>query len=469
MDKNLVFIISGRIVQILITLASIRLLTSLLNPEEVGNYYLAISILAFFNLVFLNAPGMYFSRYLLEWQRSKNLFNAIFVFILWILIVVLISVLSVNVLFEISNYDEKFDNQTFILFIILSILISTIHRNLIYGANTIGFTREFVIFSITTSLIGLASSVGFVYLFEASSLYWLFGIIISECSVLYFAFKFFIKGNLLDIKKIKATITKERLQKIFFFSLPIAVTTFLMWGQNMSYRFIIDYKYSAEALGYIAIGLGVASSIFGSLEALITQYFNPIFLKDLLDSTKKGRAKAWNKMASIVIPIYFFALVFVITMSEKLIIVLADNQFHESYHYTLIGAFIEFFRVTTNLLNGISQAELKTNKTILPYLIGFSVVVISLLIFDFSHNLTMIPLVLALGYFFVCFFMYIKMNKLLQIKTTINLFKTFIYSTPFGIVFILPSNDNIFYNLSCLAIFGIYFLIVSKSIIPMVP
>ena len=446
-------------------LISIRLLTSLLTPVEVGNYYLATSILAFFNLVFLNPPGVYFTRHLLEWFRSRNLLNALIVFFSWILIVIIISALIVFTIFEFTNYEQKFNYEMFMAFILLSIIISTIHRNIVYGLNTIGYRKEFVYGLNITLFFGLLFSIGLIYFFQPTALFWLYGIIISETVIIYFAFKFFVKGNLFDRKKIKEALGLERLKKILIFTFPIAIATFLMWGQNMSYRFIVDYKYSAEALGYIAIGLGVASSIFGSLEALITQYFNPIFLKDILDSTKEERANAWNKMASIIMPIYLLALVFIITMSEKLIFVLADNQFYESYQYTMIGAFVEFFRVTTGLFESISQAELKTNKTILPYLIGFSVVVISLFIFDFSHNLIMIPLVLALGYSLVCLFMYIKMNKMLEIKIRINLFKIIIYSTPFGIVFLLPSSDNIFYNLFCLAIFGIYFLIINYSII----
>ena len=452
-------------IQILIMLVSIRILTTLLSPGEVGNYYLAISILAFFNLVFLNPPGVYFSRHLLEWYRSKNLFNALVLFLLWILIVTLIAVPIVVILFEISNYEQKFNYYMFIVFVLLSIIISTAHRNITYGLNTIGHRKEFVYVLTITLFFGLLFSTGLIYFFKPKSLLWLYGIIISETVIIYFAFKFFVKGNLLEIKKIKEVLNIERLKKILVFTFPIAITTFLMWGQTISYRFIIDYKYSAEVLGYMAIGLGVSSSIFGSLEAIVTQYFNPIFLKDILDSTKEERAKAWNKMASIIVPIYLFTLVFVISMSEKLIFILADNQFHDSYHYTMVGAFIEFFRVTSNLLDSISQSELKTNKTILPYFIGFTVVIFSLFLFDFSHNLIMIPLVLVMGYFLVCLAMYINMNKLLEIRIRINFFKILIYSAPFGIIFLLPSSDNFFYNLFCLAVFGIYFLIINNSII----
>lgn len=445
--------------QILIMLVSVRILTSLLSPEEVGNYYLAVTVLAFFNLVFLNPPGTYFSRHLLEWQRSKNLLNAIFVFVLWISTVAVVSIVFIYILFDFTNYSEKFNYQLFILFITLAIVISTTHRNLIYGSNIIGFRKEFVIFLIITLLIGLIFSSTLVYFYEASSLYWLYGIIISEALVLYFAFQFFTQGNSLDIKKIKVTITRDRFKKILMFAMPIGATTFLMWGQSVSYRFIVDYKYSPEVLGYIAVGLGISSAVFSSLEAIAMQYFNPIFLKDILDATKEQRAKAWNKMASFVIPIYILALAFTIAMSEELMSILVDSKFHDSYIYAMVGASIEFFRVITNLLNSISQSEHKTTYAILPYSIGFVLALLTLIAFDFGENIVMIPVFLSLAYLLVCIMMYTQMKKLLDIRLEVDLLKVFTLSIPFGAIFLLPDSDSIVYSLGYLGLFGGYFLL----------
>ena len=459
MNKDLIIIILGRIVQILITLASIRLLTSLLNPDEVGNYYLALSILAFFNLVLLNPPGIYFSRHLLEWQRSKNLFNAIFIFILWMLIVAVISVLAIAILFDMTNYIEKFNFELFMSFIVFGIIISTTHRNLIYGLNTIGFRKEFVMFLVITLMLGVILSSTLVYFHESTSLYWLYGVIFSEVLMLFFAFKFFTRGNVLDLKKIKITITKKRLKKILIFTTPIGITTFLMWGQTMSYRFIVDYRYSSEVLGYIAIGLGVSSAVFGSLEAILMQYFNPIFLKDILNVSKPQRAKAWNKMASQVIPIYILALVFTIMMSKELISILADPKFHDSYIYAMVGASTEFFRVISNLLNNVSQSEYKTHYTIIPYAIGFLVTLFTLTIFDFRNNFVMVPIVLSFSYFFVCVVMYVQMKKLLNIKLNVNFLKVSAFSIPFGLILLFPVSSSIFSSLAYLALFGGYFLV----------
>ena len=457
MNKDLIIIIGGRVLQILIMLVSIRILTTLLIPEEVGNYYLALTILAFFNLILLNPPGMYFGRHLLHWKRSQNLLNALFVFILWMIIVAVISIPIIAILFSTMGYENKYNIEIFMVFIIFAIIISTTHRNVMYGSNTLGYRKEFVIFLIITLVLGLIFSSALAYLHSASSLSWLFGVIIAESLMVYFIFRFFIQGNKLDIKKIKQTITKERVAIVLKFAIPIGITTFLMWGQNMSYRFIVDYKYSAEILGYIAIGLSISSAVFSSLEAIAMQYFNPIFLKDILDATKKQRAKAWNKMASLVVPIYLLATVFTVAMAEVLITILVDSKFHEAYIYAMIGAIFEFFRVMTNLLNSVAQSEYQTSYTIKPYFVGFLVSVGVLMFFDFQEQVFMVPVVLSVAYALVFGLMYLNMKKLLDIKIIVDFLKIIVLSLPFGLIYFIDIN-SMFIALLLSAIFGSYLL-----------
>lgn len=439
-------------------IASIRILTSILSADELGNYYLATAILTLFNLVLLNPPGMYFGRHLLIWQKSKNLFNAIFVFVLWMCAVAVVSIPILFILFEYMDYANKFNFKFFLLFVMLAILISTTHRNLMYGSNTLGHKKEFVIFLIATLILGLIISSSLTYIYNATSLNWLFGIVISESVMLYFIFNLFIRGNKLEIKKIKKTITKERIIRVLKFCAPIAITTFFMWGQNLSYRFIVDYKYSTEILAYIAVGFGIAAAVFGSIESLVMQYFNPIFLKDILNTSKKQRAKAWSKMASYVIPIYLLTTVFAITMAELLITLLVDSKFYDAYYYVMLGALFEFFRVMTGLLTNVAQSEHKTVFTIKPYLVGFTVSVSILVLCDFQEWIIMVPVVLVIAYSLVFFIMHIQMKKLLNIKVMIASKKLLFLMIPFNVIYLLPELSTIYSKIFCLLIFGLYFL-----------
>jgi len=286
-------------------------------------------------------------------------------------------------------------------------------------------------------------------------------VLFAESLMLGFIFIFFIQDNKLDLNKIKATLSKDRIKKILIFSVPIGATTFLMWGQNTAYRFIVDYQYSAEVLGMIGVGLAISSAVFGSLEAISMQYFNPIFLKAILDADKTQRAVAWNNIAKQIVPIYILAVFFTVTMSELLINILVDKKFHDSYIYTMFGVGIEFFRVMTNLLNNVSQSEHKTTYTIKPYLVGFFVSLGIISLINFGTNYFMIPLVLCIAYVLVFFSMYLNMKKLLDIKYEINFIKNSILGLPFFMIFFINVEElSILHSICVVFLFGIYFLFI---------
>ena len=460
MTKDLKIIILGRVLQIGITLFSIRFLTTFLSPEEVGNYYLLLALMAFFNLVLLNPPGMYFSRHLLEWQRSKQLLNALSVFIGWMLVVIILAMGVLLLVYDVLDYKSKFELTVFLVYILGSIIISTIHRNVLFGSNTLGFRKEFVIYLLLTLMLGLIFSSLIVTVYYPYALGWLLGVLLSELLLVYFIFKFFIQDNILDIQKIKTTLTKERLKKILFFTFPIGITTFLMWGQTIAYRFLVDRYYSAEVLAYIAVGLGIAASVFGSVESIAQQYFNPIFLKSILDASREKRAEAWNRMAEQIVPIYLFTAFFTLALAEVLINILVDHKFHDAYIYVMVGVMVEFFRVMSNLLNSVAQSEYRTTSTVKPYLVGFVISLGLLSSMDFSENYLMIPVVLGFAYLCVFIYMYLNMKQILEIKYEVNWLKVCFLSLPFGMIyFINLEQSSLWMNLVILAGFGLYYLL----------
>ncbi len=461
MNKDLTIILTGRFLQIIIMLFSIRIITYFFTPEELGNYYIALAILVFINIVFLNPSSMYFTRHILLWQKSNNLANALFVSFLVTLIISLITIPIIIFMYKIFDYSDKFNLIAFILFFTFSIIISTLHRRVLYGINIMGFRIIFVKFLILTQLMGLVLSSSLSYFYYPSTFNWLYGILVSEVIAVYFILKVYLQSNSFSMKIIKKTITIKRLKLILIFILPIAITNISMWGLNLSYRFIIDYKYSAEVLGYIAVGLGVSKAVFSSIETVSMQYWNPIFLKKILDSNKPARAEAWNNIAKQIVPIYILAAFFTIAMSEVLINILVDDKFHDSYIYTIFGVVIEFFTVMTNLLKNVSQSEYDTTTTIKPYLFGFIVSFVLLCSIDFGINYFMIPLILAVSYILVFIYMYVNMKKLLDIKYDFNIFKIVFVSLPFFLInFLDLSKLNISLNIFVIFIFGLYFLLI---------
>jgi O-antigen/teichoic acid export membrane protein len=456
-NENLLIIVTGRLSQIIIMLVSIRLVTTLLSPLEIGNYYIIFALMAFYNLVFLNPIETYMNRHLNKWKDDENLLNSLFIYYVLLLFMAILSIPISIIIYNIFNYHDNFNMLLFILFIFISIIISSAHRKIIYGLNTLHYRKEFMLYLITTLVLGLGFSVLLTYYFPFA-LGWLFGLVFAELILLYSIYKIYIKNNNLNLLYIKEKLTKRKIKEIIYFSYPIAMTTFLMWGQNTSYRLIIDMRYSAEILGIIAVGFAVSSAVFNAIQSISMQYFNPIFLTKIHNANRDERTQAWNNMAEQITPIYVLTLIFTVSLSQVLVNLLVDEQLHSVYIYTMIGAGIEFFRVMTNLLVNVSQSEYKTKSTILPFLFGFTIVIVSFLTIDFTEQYYMIAFVLLFAYLIVYMNMYINMKKILYIKYNIDLLKLFTISIPFLSIFAINNSNNILYNFLLLTIYGLYYL-----------
>ena len=449
----------GKVLQVLIALVSIKILTEVLSTKEVGNYYLLLAVLTFFNFTSLNPLGQYYGRHLISWEGSKNLLNATNVLIVLRVIAIVISLLVAYAVFEYFEYHKYYTLTEFLLFIFIA-LVSGTYLVLLSAVNTLGNRIKFIKYMVATLAVGLLLSLIIVFFIEKSGIAWLYGIVISQLLFIVPVYNFLVKDNRFSSSKIQSTVTKEYIKKVSYFLIPITITLFLQWGQNISYRFIIEAKYSIEILAFIAVGLSVSGAIFSAVEGLATQYFNPIYLRQITNASKEERTIAWNELAGYMLPVYILLTVFVMSLAPYLMKILVAEKFHDAYIYVIFGASIEFFRVLTNMVYLVSQSELKTHTTIVPYAIGFLISIMTLYFMDFSHNLWSIPIVLTMAYGIILVILFSNMKKLLPIQINFaSIGKALLLSIPFGMVYFLDIHYPIMITLSIVVGAGLYLLV----------
>ncbi len=463
--KDIITLAIGKVLQVIIALVSIKILTEVLSTQEVGNYYLLLTILTLFNFTFLNPLGQYYGRYLISWEKSKNLLNATAVLITLRIMAIIVAVFFAYAVFEYFEYIKYYTFFEFLLFIFIALLAGS-YLVLLSAVNTLGNRIKFIRYMVLTLAVGLVFSIIIINIIDKSAMAWLYGIALSQLLFSISIFKYLVQNNNFSMIKIKSILTKEYIRKVSYFIIPITVTLFLQWGQNTSYRFIIEAKYSIEVLAYIGVGLAVSGAIFGAVESLATQYYNPIYLREITNASKKERTKAWNELANYMIPLYVLLTVYIISLSPYLTNLLVAEKFYEAYIYAMFGALIEFFRVITNIVYLVSQSELKTNTTIIPYTIGFMISIGLLYFFDMSATLWMIPLFLSLAYAVIFIVLFINMKKLLEIKVNvINVIKSFILASPLFVVFFIDNDRTLVLTLSTIVSSGIYFFFITYLIL----
>lgn len=455
----------GRVIQVFISLASIKILTTMLNEQEVGNYYLLLTILTLLNFAFFNPIGQFYGRYIIKWNESNDLLNATNVLLILRINAILISLIVSFIIYNIFEYNIYYELSDFLLFIFVSLLASGCGV-LLNTVNILGNRIKFTLYVLFTSTLGLFLSICIVLFLEKSSMGWLYGLMIAQMISFCLLYNSIRANNVLDFQRMKLAFNKDYIIKTALFIMPVTITLFLQWGQNQSYRFIIESKYSLEVLAFIGVGFGVSSAIFSAVESLAAQIYNPVYLKKITNASKNDRTCAWNNLASYILPIYLILTLYVIVCSPYLIRVLTAEKFYDASIYVVFGAVIEFLRVTTNLIYKVSTSEVKSTSSVLPYATGFVVTMVSLYFFDLSENLWLIPTFLIMSNLIVLLLLFKNMRKLLDIRFDVNkLVSSFVLASPLFLFLFVDDNNTLLQALLMLGIGGVFFLFLSVLII----
>lgn len=437
MNSTFIIILAGRVLQIVLSLASVKIFTSLLSIKEVGNLYLINSLVGLIALTAVNPVGMYINRRLHKWAGDRDILNYFFVFNLYLIALSVLSMFAVFFLNRSFGFGHSIDIKMLSLFILLNVYFNTWHQTIIPSLNMLEFRRSFVAFTLSSLVLGLAFSIGMVKSGVPSAVSWLSGQLAAQGVTTIIAFVYFKKvtKTAFDFTISKKALTRKNFVFLMGFAIPLAITTFFMWMQNQSYRIIVEHYIGIEFLGMIGVGLGISGSIAAAVESLAQQIYYPVFYSEINTSDPTKRAIAWNKMAQLAIPIYLSVTLLVTCLAPHLVRILLSEKFSQAYVFVIYGSWVEMFRMTTNVLSGVAHSEMQTRSLIKAYLIGGVVVAIGVyfgtMAKDYQH---VIPAILVVSGFVTMLIMFLDMKRLMVIEIPFaGIGKSLAYSSPFAI------------------------------------
>ncbi len=464
MNRDVLIITSGRILQMIIALVSVRVFTSMLSTSEVGNIYLINSLFGFFGLALINPMGMYINRKVHHWVEEKCVFERFFIFNLYLIFLAINSIAVVYLLNRFMHVGGTIDVRMLMLFLMFSIYFTTWNQTIIPTLNLLNHRMSFVVFTLLTLSIGLVFSILLTQFTSATAVLWLSGqlgaqVLITLCALAYF--RRIVEGKV-SFSGVRAIITVGNFVNVLHFVFPLGCTTFFMWMQNQSYRIIIEKTVGLEFLGLIGIGIGVASSISVAAESLIQQLYLPGFYRDINTSDVEKRTEAWNDMAQRTIPVYIALTIMVSCLAPFLIHVLVSKKFGDAYIFVIYGAWIEFFRMTTNVLTSVAHSEMRTKYLLRAYCVGGLLAMGGTYWGAHRSDFALvIPMMLVLSGFLVMIIMYRDMKKLMRIKVGIrNIRKSILFSLPFTLALpFFTQQPTLPLSLMLVGIGGSYFLL----------
>lgn len=466
-NKELSILVIGRILQIIILLIALRISTKLLSPTEMGNLYLILSICSFFGFFFINPVGQYINRKTHEWHENNNLLNTLYVYNYYLIFA---SILSIAVIYIAYFYGigNTIELTLLMLFIPLYIFFNTWNQTIIPMINILEKRIIFTLFTILTLSVSLFFSYYFVGYYDKTGIYWFIGQIVGFGIMALLAFVYFIKyiNNDINLKLAHSWFTIKNIKIIASFALPLAVSVFFVWMQSQSYRIIIEKNIGAEFLGYFGVGMAIALAISSSFETIVMQFLYPKMYKAMKND--EDFKIVFTNIINYIIPIYFVLAVCVSFLAIYLTTILVDVKYHSVYIFVIFGIWIEFFRMTSNLISTVSHSKMETSSLILPNLVGGLIVLFGVYtVSQYEGYIFLIPIVLLFGGFILVILMFYKMNQLIEIQFNFSrLPSLFLYSGIFGLsILFYQVASNIYYSVSIVFSFGIYFLWVLNKLI----
>ncbi|MDD5208127.1 MAG: hypothetical protein PHV36_01955 [Elusimicrobiales bacterium] len=373
MKSEVLILVAGRGAQAVLTIAAFRLLTTFLSPADVGNTYLILSMATLFGMFLLSPVCIYLNRKLFFWHDSKSIFDHLLGYNLFLLGVSVLAFITVWLSWRFFGIGAGLSGLS--LALIVSFYVYALNWNQIFipFLNALGHKVSFVLLTLATAGLGLLFSVIFIRVASPSAVVWMSGQVAAMALVTVLGAYVFRK----KVREPRAAgggalryVSKAAFSNIAVFAVPLAGATFFMWAQGQSYRLLVEKINGAEFLGYLAVGFSIATSVAGILESLVQQIYMPPFYRRISGGDKDARRAALIELVSKVIPVYIIYLFFIIGSSEYLTRFLVAPKYHSVFVYARYGAFMEFFRMTTNILTSGAHSEMRTRALVMPYLLG---------------------------------------------------------------------------------------------------
>ena len=452
---DLLILIITKGIQVVLGLFSLRLLTEVLNAQQVGIFYILQTITSLLAFGLLNPLGQYYSRHIVIWNERDKLKTATVTLLLLRAATIPVALLISVAIYHIFNYSQYLGLIPYLTYIIVAMMALT-YGVFLSATNILIGRLPFAIYSVVTLLVALLASILFTKL-QATALAWAYGTALVQIVFAAHMFRKIVGNQKFQWAIIVKSLRENYHIKVALFIAPVTITLFLQWGQNSLFRMITENIYSIEILAYIGVGVALSSSVFSAAESLANQYYMPNYLREINNANEAKRAVAWNNIAKLLIPIYVALTVYVMLFSSYIAKILLSDNFFSAYHYAVIGAVAELFRVITNLLYLVSQSEINTKKTLLPYVLGVFFLFIILTFLDNEHDPSLVVTTLALVNFITMVFMYTQMKKLLHISIDFNIIKRMcLLLIPLLPVLYLENDKSVLISICLLGIGALY-------------
>lgn len=407
----MLLVLFGRLAQFALALVTVRVLTTLLSPEEVGKVTLVVTATTFFAMFLVNPVGMFINRKIHAWVQGKVFLNYFHVYLFYLLAVAFFALVAVPAVLSFIPFDFGFSPWLVALLIGLSLFFNTVNQTLVPSLNLLGYIKPFVVLTLSTLLASLLCAVLLVTGWLPAAQGWLLGVLAGQVlfsGIAYLVFFNKVPAGNGENFNLLGSLSQNRVRQVFSFCWPVSIAVGLNWLHMQGYRFYLSDQLGLYEFGLFAAGYGVAAALIAAMEQVLTTWFQPQFYAQANSSDPQVRQSAWKNYALLIIPVSVLGVSSLIAVADDLVFFMLGASFQNATQYVIAGAFAEWARVLVGVYVLIAHLRMDTRSLVLPNLLGL-LVAFALLAFAFPYlSALAAPMAAAVGGVVVCVYMYIK-------------------------------------------------------------
>ncbi|HXH73865.1 MAG TPA: hypothetical protein VNJ08_02800 [Bacteriovoracaceae bacterium] len=430
----------GRVIQVLLTVALIRLATTLLDPAEYGTWILLQTTASLFVLFGISPFGLYLNRHVIDWQE-RGLLPAGFkgytgYLILFSLCMTGVSCLLVQ--FGLLRFADLSMWQVSLL-VCLLMIAQTFHQTWVPALNFLGDRKGFVLGTSAGILLTIGMASGLYFLGFQGVAPWVLSVAIG---FIISTFIFIPSSWYRPLGKDTMSFFRQLdLRDVLAFSGPLFLTTAFGWGQTQGYRLVVENKVGLAEFGKFAAGYSVVAGLFGALEGVISSFFQAKYFQNINANKNVNHSTELSQIWKVTLYPYAIAGSFLYLVSPEISFIFLGKKFTDDVSWLSLVAVSEGGRLLLNLLSVNYYGQKKTHILIIPQLVGV-ILTVGYMLYDKSLSFYDIIWALGSGYLAACVILFLS-----DLKTYLasSLIRSALVALAIGGIFILLGTGIAFY------------------------
>lgn len=375
--RDFLFILCGRLATALISLISVRLITSLLAPEEFAHLSLLITVQTFCGLFLINPVGQFINLKTHEWWDEGGLLSNLRLYFHYVLAVSVIGAIAV---FLLPLDDSLGEIAVASLVVAIAVIAGTWNTTILPLMNMLGWRFSSTSLQVLTASSGLIFSLLFVR-FEATAVNWLAGQVIGFAIGAGVGWVVLLRRGGIISRDVASTFVD--LDVIRRFCFPLAMATIFIWYMQSGYRVLLEEYQGLSFLAYFVLGLQVANQIGLLAETLFAQFFYPLFFKRCSKSKEiRLVSDAFSDLFNVLSPLYVLIIFAMLVFRDLVFEILVDDQYSGAVKFFTIGVALELFRLVTNVFSNAANVLRRPHILIFGYSTGAAFLLVFWVIID---------------------------------------------------------------------------------------